>query len=99
MAPGGRDGGVVGGGRGKLDGEQEGVGREGDVGDDSAGGEEVFIESSAGVSFATLVEDGDSECEEGEEVDAAPARGAGWAGPGGLRGTRLCGYCTRSEVF
>lgn len=43
MTPSGRDGGVVGGGGGKLDGEEEGVGGNGLVGDDGARGEEVFV--------------------------------------------------------
>lgn len=43
MTPGRRDHGVVGGGGGKLDGEEEGVGGDGSVGKDGAGCEEVFI--------------------------------------------------------
>lgn len=43
MTPGSRDGGVVGGGGGKLDGEEEGIWGDGGVGDDGAGSEEVFV--------------------------------------------------------
>lgn len=100
VAPGGGDGGIVGGQGRELDGDQKSIGGDGDVGDDGAGCEEVFVKSRTGIGLAALVEDGEScEGEEGEEIKTTPAGGFGGTGSSGKRGVGLRRERTRSGVF